>query len=200
MHQLNCSQIPLKPIIYHNSIQVNNKQRQWRSERGKNSLWYYYCEAPQLTVTLPANSADNELSNGAGIKKTDTFIKTAFSHERQQEMNWSLNCKGVQWVLQTLTHWGEGRKEGGMKGRKGGWMDGWMDASKTSSKHPHLSCKSFAFPQTHFCFYMQWPRKHLHHCHVGGSVLYRSIHWLPWFNLLRPNAAQLSSEAPDMTK
>lgn len=35
----------------------------------------------QLTVTLPANLADNELneSNGADIKKTDTFIKNAFS-------------------------------------------------------------------------------------------------------------------------
>lgn len=43
------------------------------------------------------NSSDNELSKGEDIKKTDTFIKkTSLPHKQQQEINRSLNCKGLQ--------------------------------------------------------------------------------------------------------
>lgn len=45
----------------------------------KYPLIIFQFKAPWLAITLAANSADNESSNGAGIKKTDTFIKSVFS-------------------------------------------------------------------------------------------------------------------------
>lgn len=151
MHQLNSNRsyrVTDEPAW---RAQVNNKQKQGEREAGREKKGGPLLLFVWVTIAPPDDSADNELneSNGADIKKTDTFIKSAVGATKTvagNEVESEFQRTAARRSLWSLTR----RRGGG-----GGLMDGCGASVPPHSlrKKNKKKQKRFASPQTCFAVF-----------------------------------------------